>query len=228
MPLRVALIRRPQRPAAATRPIRRRLLQRLAAACLAGLTLVATSSRAAPPAAAVADPQVVAEFTRRVQPLVLNRCAAGACHGDPASPPPRLIRRDPRGGIDRRVTLANLQEVLAAIGPEREATSLVAMLAVGHPAEPASPRLAAKPLSPGERITLERWLTLVKATERPVIGDPAIRQASATAAAGRRPANRFRAMLDAAANPPQFPEPQEPQGVIFPKDQPADDPAADD
>lgn len=223
MPLRVALIRRPQRPAAATRPIRRRVLPRFASACLVGLTLTTISSRAEPPAAAVADPHVVAEFTRRVQPLVLNRCAAGACHGDPASPTPRLIRRDPRGGIDRRVTLANLQEFLAAVGPEREATALIAMLAVGHPAEPVSPRLVAKPLSPGERITLERWLTLVKATEQPVISDPALRQASATAPASPRPPNRFKAMLDAAVNPPQFPEPQEPTGVIFPKDQPADD-----
>jgi len=216
MPLRVALIRRPQRPGLPPRPVRRRL-------ALAIITLAAGLARAEPPPAAgtaTVEPEVVAEFTRRVQPLVLNRCAAGACHGSPASPSPRFIRRDPRGGIDRRVTLANLQEFLAAAGPEREANALVAMLAVGHPAEPASPRLVAKPLSPGERITLENWLALVKATERPRVIDPAVRRASATTPLGPPRPNRFKAMLDAAANPPQFPPPQEPQGVILPKDKP--------
>jgi hypothetical protein len=33
-----------------------------------------------------------------------------------------------------------------------------------------------------------------------------------------RQPNRFRHLLDTAANPPAFEEPQEPQGVIFKKD----------
>ncbi|NBW87768.1 MAG: hypothetical protein EBR23_13320, partial [Planctomycetia bacterium] len=37
-------------------------------------------------------PELVARFTRQVQPLILNRCAAGACHGGPAAHAPRFAR----------------------------------------------------------------------------------------------------------------------------------------
>jgi hypothetical protein len=225
MACRITMIRR---PTGSRRPFRR------SSSALALLMLWAASSHAveilpaapahplaAPePAATVAalPPELVADFTRRVQPLVLNRCAAGACHGGPENPEPRFIRPDIRGGIDRRSTQANLQALLAAVGPDRTGTKLAALLAAGHPAKPASPQLVAAPLSPQERINLERWLSGVRLTER-VIADPAVRQASATEPVGP-PANRFKAMLEAAANPPVFPEPAEPQGVIFPKDKP--------
>ena len=170
-----------------------------------------------PAATAVSlPPDVVADFTRRVQPLVLNRCAAGACHGGPECPEPQFIRPDARGGIDHRSTQANLQALLAAVGPDRTGTQLAALLAAGHPAKPASPRLTAAPLSKQERLNLERWLGGVRLAEARLIHDPAVMQASATEPIP--PPNRFKAMLEAAANPPQFPEPEEPRGVIFLKD----------
>ena len=210
------MIRRPliRRPHGSRGTIRRRWL--------------AAAIAAVPAAAFAADlpPEVVSEFTRRVQPLVLNRCAAGACHGGPESPEPRLLRRDPRGGIDRRSTLANLQQFLEAVGPDRETGKLASLLAVQHPAVPASPRLVAAPLSPRERTTLDTWLTSVRIAEHR-INDPAVQQVSAVAEvpqsvapAAAPPPNRFKALLDSAANPPQFPPPQEPQGVIFPNDTP--------
>jgi hypothetical protein len=161
----------------------------------------------------------VADFTRRVQPLVLNRCASGACHGNPTGPEPRFTRSDPRGGIDHRSTQANLRAFLVALGPEGDATKLAALLAAGHPAKPASPRLVAAPLSPQERISLERWLAGVRQSGRGPIVDYAVQQATATAPITTPPApNRFKALLDTAANPPEFPPPEEPKGVIFPKD----------
>lgn len=174
------------------------------------------------PAVALASdlpPEVVAEFTRRVQPLVVNRCAAGACHGGAESPEPRFIRRDPRGGMDRRGTLANMQAFLDAIGPERDAGKLAALLASRHPTSAKLPSLVAPPLSTQERATLDGWLAGVKAHERVVV-DSAVQQA--TAIEGQEP-NRFKALLDSAANPPQLPPPQEPQGVIFPKDAPPEE-----
>ena len=176
--------------------------------------------------AADIPPELVAEFTRRVQPLILNRCAAGACHGGTESPAPRFARQAPRGGIDRRSTLANLQQFLEAVGPDRETGKLASLLAVQHPAVPASPRLVAAPLSPRERTTLDTWLTSVRIAEHR-IKDPAVQQVSAVAEvpqsvapAAAPPPNRFKALLDSAANPPQFPPPQEPQSVIFPNDTP--------
>jgi len=205
---RVALIRRPWTPRGATR---RRWL-----AATAILSVLPSFARAAD-----LPPEVVAEFTRRVQPLVINRCAAGACHGGPESPAPRFLRRDPRGGIDRRGTLANMQALLDASGPEREATKLATLLASRHPVSARSQVLVAAPLTPRERATLDEWLAAVRAAEQRApnspIPDPAVRQVSAEEPLPREP-NRFKALLDAAANPPRLPPPQEPQGVIFPKD----------
>jgi hypothetical protein len=164
-------------------------------------------------------PEVVADFTRRVQPLVVNRCAAGACHGGKESPEPRFIRRDPRGGMDRRGTLANMQAFLVAIGPERDAGTLAMLLASRHPTSAKLPSLVAPPLSTQERATLDGWLASVKAHEHVVV-DPAVQQVGAVE---EQQPNRFKALLDSAANPPQLPPPQEPQGVIFPKDVPPEE-----
>jgi hypothetical protein len=168
-------------------------------------------------------PHVVTDFTRRIQPLVLNRCASGACHGSPTGPEPRFTRSDPRGGIDHRTTQANLRAFLVALGPEADAASLAALLAAGHPAKPANPRLVAAPLSPQERVSLERWLAGVRHSGRGPLVDYAVQPATATVPAPAAPPpapNRFKALLDTAANPPEFPPPEEPKGVIFPKDVP--------
>ncbi|MBM4021456.1 MAG: hypothetical protein FJ284_04290 [Planctomycetes bacterium] len=106
---------------------------------------------------------------------------------------------------------------LAVIGPERDAGRLAALLAVGHPAKPASPRLAAAALSTQERLTLDRWLDGVRLGEPRPAFDPAVQPAGATTPAVP---NRFRDLLESAANPPQFPPPPDPRGVIFPLDRP--------
>ena len=49
-----------------------------------GLTLMGGAVSAVPGTGADLSPAAVADFTRKVQPLVLNKCAAGACHGGPA------------------------------------------------------------------------------------------------------------------------------------------------
>ena len=106
-------------------------------ALLAALAATAASAADLPPA-------VVASFTRRVQPLVLNRCAAGACHGGPDAPEPQFRRAIGDGQPDRLHTLANLRAFLDAVGPDRDPRSLAALLAAGHPgAETAAPRRAA-------------------------------------------------------------------------------------
>jgi len=227
MASRITMIRRPSGSRGA---VRRRLVFGLLALSAGRATAVeifpeprpATPAAApAPPAALDLPPHVVADFTRRVQPLVLNRCASGACHGSPTGPAPRFTRSDPRGGIDHRTTQANLRAFLSAVGPEGELTKVATLLAAGHPAKPASPRLVAAPLSPQERVSLERWLAGVRQTGRGPIADPAVQQATATVPVAQPPApNRFKALLDTAANPPQFPPPEEPKGVIFPKDVP--------
>jgi hypothetical protein len=81
----------------------------------------------------------------------------------------------------------------------------------------------AAPLSPQERISLERWLAGVRQAGRGPIVDHAVQQATAIGPAPP-PAppqpNRFKALLDSGANPPELPPPEEPKGVIFPRDVP--------
>ena len=172
-----------------------------------------------PATAADLPPPLVAKFTRHVQPLLLNKCAAGACHGGPAAAPPRLQRGFGGGSLDRTTTLANLESFLAAVGVDRDPQQLVAALAVRHPATAAKGAIVAAPLSARERLTLEQWLAAVRVVEPPRRFDPAVTPATATVAepSAAKP-NRFRELLDTAANPPQLPPPQQPQGVIFKPD----------
>ena len=95
----------------------------------------------------------------------------------------------------------------------------MASLAVRHPATAAKGAITAAPLSARERLTLEQWLAAVRSVEPPRHFDPAVTPVAATVAepTATKP-NRFRELLDTAANPPQLPPPQEPQGVIFKPD----------
>lgn len=149
-------------------------------------------------------PTLVADFTRRVQPLLLNRCGTG-CHGSPGVGSFHLVRRDFTGRITREITLANIEAVLTACGPERAPATLIATINDRHPKSATSPRELAEPLSPLERAILEGWLTAAFAANA---------SGPSTATTGQA-ANRFQQLLDNAANPPPLPPPQQPQGVIL-------------
>lgn len=188
----------------------------LAAAVVASLTAGVARGDAGLP------PEIVSGFTRAVQPLLINKCGQGACHGGPTSTAFRLRRLPGGRSPDRLTTLENLDAFLGLVGPSRDPTSLVHTLAVRHPASGGRQALSATPLTARERATLEDWLTAVLAAETPRsrhVADPAVIPATAIVpvpAPPRAPArpNRFQALLDAAAHPPEFPAPQQPQGVI--------------
>jgi hypothetical protein len=168
------------------------------------------------PAAQAGDlpPQLMTRFTRQVQPLILNKCAAGACHGGPTAHTPAFNRGDVRGQIDRSVTLANIETLLASLGPSRSPTSLLSTISARHPASATGSSLVMTPLTTAERATLEQWLTAAAGRPEAI----AARPGAATATPPQPPVNRFRAMLDTAANPPTLPPPQAPQGLILGKD----------
>jgi hypothetical protein len=189
-------------------------------------------------------PPVVAQFTRAVQPLLLNKCAQGACHGGatpvPESPaatpvPWRIVRLPGGRSPDRATTLTNLAAFLTVVGPDRDPQPLVKSLATRHPATAPPNALVASPLTARERLTLEMWLAGVQGAEamsRGAVVDTAVVPAAyveetgpAAGAVPPRP-NRLQALLDAAANPPELPPPQEPQGIIFKKDDLGDDPVS--
>lgn len=170
--------------------------------------------------AADLTPQIMARFTKHVQPLLLNKCAAGACHGGPTGHEPHLNRGDVSGRIDRGVTLANVETLFRAIGKEGDATHFLTTISARHPASSTSTSLMMSPLTTAERATLEQWLNA--ATGRRDLADsrPKTPTAPHASATPTPTPNRFRAMLDAAANPAPLPPPQEPQGIILGKDSP--------
>ena len=199
-------------------PPRRRPAPPVAPRGVVALVVTALACGAAAPAADL-PPEVVARFTRGVQPLLLNRCASGACHGGADAPAPKFRRPPGSAGPDRSMTMANLAAFLAAVGTDRDAARLAATLAAGHPRGAQAARRVA-PLTARERATLDSWLAAAHAGERRPRRDTAVLPAGAVEPAATP--NRFRALLDDAANPPQFPPPEEPKGVIFKNDPPAE------
>jgi hypothetical protein len=163
----------------------------------------------------------MARFTKHVQPLILNKCAAGACHGGPSAHAPHFNRGDVSGRIDRGVTLANVETLFRSIGQGGNATPFLTTISARHPASStaSATSLTMAPLTTAERATLEQWL--IAATGRRDLEASRPKTPGTATQASATPAptpNRFRAMLDAAANPAVLPPPQEPQGIILGKD----------
>jgi hypothetical protein len=184
------------------------------------MVVVATVAIAAMPSiASAADlhPNLMARFTKHVQPLLLNKCAAGACHGGPSAHAPHFNRGDVSGRIDRGVTLANIETLFRATGQNGTATPFLTTISARHPASATATSLTMKPLTTAERATLEQWLVAATGGRDLVASRPATPNTTTQALATPTP-NRFRAMLDAAANPAPLPPPQEPHGIILGKD----------
>ena len=150
----------------------------------------------------------MSSFTQRVQPLLLNRCATGACHGGVDAPSFRLHRPAGSAQPDRSHTRVNLAAFLDVVGPARDPRPLAALLAAGHPGGDAPRSRRAAPLSTPERATLDRWLAQVRDAERSAVADPGVVPASAQIAEPTRPRpNRLRALLDNGGPPPDLAPP---------------------
>jgi hypothetical protein len=169
--------------------------------------------------AADLPPHLMARFTKHVQPLLLNKCAAGACHGGPTAHAPHFNRGDVSGRIDRSVTLANIETLFRVTGKNGSAAPFLTTISARHPRASAGSSLTMVPLTTAERVTLEQWLNAATGRRDLEASRPTKTSSGTQTAAAAQP-NRFRAMLDAAANPPPLPPPQEPQGIILGKDSP--------
>jgi len=174
--------------------------------------------------AADLPPPLVASFTKTIQPLLLNKCATGACHGGPTAHAPKFHRGDVANRIDQKDTLDNIGIFIQAVGATHDSASILAMISARHPASASLHARTASPLSPQERLILETWLKSALDHNR-FAPRHAVVQASAseTLIPPLQTPNRFRAMLDAAANPLPLPLPREPQGIILGKPATIDD-----
>lgn len=185
----------------------------------AALAVIVAASAAPPARAADLTPAVVARFTREVQPILLNRCAAGACHGGPRAHAPQLQRGDVRGVMSSEETLANAATFSGLLGPEGDPQPLVRLLSVRHPAESKSRTLVMPPLTAHERAVLEGWLVDAHlAAGRPAIRDAAVEPAGFTEPVEEprygRP-NRLRTLLDTGIPPPASSAPPPTSGTKF-------------
>lgn len=171
---------------------RRGLILLFAAAICAGL--------AAPARAADLPPHLISRFTRQVQPLLLNRCATGACHGGPRGHAPQFHRDPASSGV----TVANAAAFRDLLGPGGDPAPLVQRLSTRHPADSKSRTLVMTPLTPRERAVLEGWLVDARhAIGKRPLHDPDVAPASHTEPpAPPRPPNRLRTLLDTGALPP--------------------------
>jgi hypothetical protein len=66
---------------------------------------------------------VVEQFTSAVQPLLLNRCSNGSCHGANTDSDFRLVRPSWSRTLPRRFTQRNLYESLNYVNPQQPASS---------------------------------------------------------------------------------------------------------
>jgi hypothetical protein len=186
------------------------------------------------PPAADFDQQLIAAFTKEIQPLVLNRCASGRCHGGPDAEAPRFVRRGPGGTIDRELTLTNIEAVCSTLRSDGDPARFMASAASPHGGSQQPP------LTPPQLKRLavwidaalaqrKRWLTASAASfEEPVPLDPtATAPPDSQSAANPAGDNRFRRLLEQAGNPDRLPPPQTATEVIdfakFPEAGPAAD-----
>jgi len=165
-------------------------------------------------------PDLLAGWTRSIQPLLINRCAAGCCHGSSQSPLPRIDRGMPAGGVSRPITLKNIESLRACIGPRPDGRDLVAV--AGMPHGEGSHPADDPPLSREECRRVAAWIEAAIATtpSRGVVVASHHEPVAGQSAPSTEPlaGNRLKAMLDREANPlPLWPPPQQPQGLLLPQ-----------
>lgn len=103
-------------------------------------------------------PEAIGEFTRSVQPLLLNRCGQATCHGSAASNDLQLIGSR-RRILRKDLTWRNMRAVLTYVDPDNvEASPLLEHAFTSHGNRAQAP-LEAHEVRP--RQTLLNWVSLV-------------------------------------------------------------------
>ncbi len=170
------------------------------------------------------NPAILGGFTRSIQPLLLNRCAAGACHGGPQGAEPKLLRGPIHGQVNQKTTLRNLHSILASIQHKSNDLTFLSKI-LNHHNEREKRSATNKPfLTTHEQELFATWLSSLshysKAPPQPASPSPqsqSVKQArfeqpQQQLMSPDRP-NRFRLLLEREANPPQFPPPQVTPGL---------------
>jgi len=114
-------------------------------------------------------PGSVETFTGSVQPLLLNSCTSGGCHGSPSGSGYRLMRGRPGRPLSRRVTQRNLHATLEWIDRKRPDQSRLLVEAVRPHGTAEKPALTKKDAEKYQQIV--QWVHAVAQRDRPVHRD---------------------------------------------------------
>ena len=202
--------------------------QRYAEICLLTLLSFSCSAFAAEPSKQEVHPATLGSFTRAIQPLLLNRCAAGACHGGPRGAEPKLLRGPIHGQANQRTTLKNLESITTSVQNKSNDRMFLSKI-LNHHDKSKKPSVTKRSLlTTHEQELFTTWLTSLpqdsKTQPRAVSPFPQtqrVNQASfeqpqqQPASTGQQ--NRFKILLEQAKNPPQFPPPRVTPGLRLEK-----------
>jgi hypothetical protein len=138
----------------------------------------------------------VETFTGTIQPLLVNSCATGGCHGPQSAGRLRLLRGRSGSPPGRRVTLANLHATLACIDRDRPENSPLLVEAIRAHGTAAKPALNSGDEQKYRQIVA--WVLSVAAADRPResgpqtidAGQPAVANVAPAAAGAPLPAGR--------------------------------------
>ncbi len=191
--------------------------------CFLALLRLSCATFAAEPSRQEVDPAIVRSFTRVIQPLILNRCAAGACHGGSQGAEPKLLRAPFQGQANQRTTLANLHSITASVQDKSSDRTFLSKI-LNHHGKKKKQSVAKDLLTVKEQELFTTWLTLFPQTthtrSRQAISLPqsqGVKQASYKQPQQRQAVthqqNRFKVLLEQAKNPPQFPPPRATPGL---------------
>ena len=198
--------------------------QRYAEICLLTLLSFSCSAFAAEPSKQEVHPATLGSFTRAIQPLLLNRCAAGACHGGPQGAEPKLLRGPIHGQANQRTTLKNLHSVTTSIQHKSSDITFLSKILNHHDKSKKSSVTKKSLLTSHEQELFVTWLTSLpqdpKTQPQAVSPSPQTQRVNQASfdqpqqqpASPHQP-NRFRLLLEREAHPQQFPPPQVTRGL---------------
>ena len=204
------------------------LHQHYAGICLLTLLSFSCTTFAAKPSRQEVHPAVIGSFTRAIQPILLNRCAAGACHGGSQGAAPQLLRGPIHGQANQRTTLKNLESITTSVQNKSNDRMFLSKILNHHDKRTNASVPKKELLTAHEQELFVTWLTALPQNENPQSRsavhspqaqrvDPANFELPQPPPASLGQHNRFKILLEQAKNPPQFPPPRVTPGLRLEK-----------
>ncbi len=202
--------------------------QHYAGICLLTLLSFSCTTFAAKPSRQEVHPAVIGSFTRAIQPILLNRCAAGACHGGSQGATPQLLRGPIHGQVNQRTTLKNLESITTSVQNKSNDRMFLSKILNHHDKRTNASVPKKELLTAHEQELFVTWLTALPQNENPQSRsavhspqaqrvDPANFELPQPPPASLGQHNRFKILLEQAKNPPQFPPPRVTPGLRLEK-----------